>query len=263
MSILYVGDTHGYVENFDQIERRALAAKASAIVQLGDFGIFWPGNRKRLVQYFEKRRRQGKRTSPWYFCDGNHDEHDVLDQLWEESGRRDVVEVAPNCFHVRRGSVVEIEGVKHIFCGGARSTDRGEGYREFVKQGEKRSRIWWPQEAPNHEELSRFFENLNNHKPEVVVTHDSPVCIKLHRDGRNSDPTAQGFQRILHLSEHKPKRWFFGHHHTLETWISDFGVEFYCGGLHGEGWVWNLRTGTFNAKELDNKGRLWEALQAS
>ena len=263
MSILYVGDTHGYVENFDQIERRALAAKASAIVQLGDFGIFWPGNQRRLVQYFEKRTRQGKRTSPWYFCDGNHDEHDVLDQLWEESGRRDVVEVAPNCFHVRRGSVVEIEGVKHIFCGGARSTDRGFGYREFVKRGKKHDRIWWPQEAPSQEDLTRFFDNLNLHKPDVVVTHDSPVCIELYRDGRNSDPTAQGFQRILQLSEHKPKRWFFGHHHTLETWISDFGVEFYCGGLHGEGWVWNPRTGTFNAKELDNKGRLWEALQAS
>tara|TARA_R110002126_G_scaffold47318_12_gene132521 strand:- start:4302 stop:5045 length:744 start_codon:yes stop_codon:yes gene_type:complete len=239
MSIFYAGDVHGNVDAFHAIETNAANINAVAIIQVGDFGIFWPDNKKAVAKYFDKRHRQGKLTIPWYFTDGNHEEHDVLDQMWVDAGRPDVVEVAPNCFHVRRGTVIEIDGLTHLFCGGAASVDRSEGFREFIDSNGKRRRIWWPQEAPNKEELQLFLDNMEARKPDVVVTHDVPTCIDIYGDQRRGDPTAHGFKRILDMSTHRPKRWFFGHHHLLEEWASDYLFSFYCCGKDGAGWSWH------------------------
>jgi len=236
MSIFYAGDTHGYLKHFHRIETEALKEAHSAIVQVGDFGILWPGGGKKMVSYFEKRTKRGIYTAPWYFCDGNHDNHDALDALHAESDGSGVVEVAPNCFHVKRGTVLEIDGKSHIFCGGAKSTDRQDGRGDFTKSGH---RVWWPQEDPSREDLELFNDNFNLHKPEVVVTHDAPYTVDIYRTGRFDDPTPRAFDMILRLSEHKPKLWLFGHHHIFKAYQVEEheGIDFRCCGFHGQGWV--------------------------
>ena len=229
MKILYAGDLHGEPRAFARVDQAAKNMNADAIVQAGDNAVYWPGSDV-VERYFHKRQRQGKLTIPWYMGDGNHEDHNRLDQIWEEQGHPDVVELYKDVYHVRRGSFVEIAGISHVFCGGARSTDRHHRVENVS---------WWPQEAPSAMELRKFFDAIQEHKPEVIVTHDAPNCVPLYRDGRNGDPTALGFMKIMTMSDHRPKRWYFGHHHVLKSWKDVSDVDFYCCGIDGAFHVWD------------------------
>jgi predicted phosphodiesterase len=228
---LYCGDIHGYSNALYAIDQKAAHLGVNAIIQCGDMGFYWPGS-PTVEEYFNKRAKMTFEI-PWFVIDGNHENHDELDARWESAGRPAVVEIAKNLYHVRRGTVIEIDGVKHLMCGGARSTDRGPG-REFHRG----RRIWWKQEAPSKEELDRFFAALTTEKPEVIVTHDAPNCVPLYREGRYEDPTARAFEHSLSLTSHRPKHWFFGHHHMLDSWDTE-GVNFRCAGYHGQYWLVN------------------------
>jgi len=229
MKILYVGDLHGKVSAFSRVDTVAKSMGADVIVQVGDNAVFWPGT-DAVERYFNKRQRQNKLTIPWYLADGNHEHHNRLDQIWEEQGHPDVVQLFENVYHVRRGGFVEIAGVSHVFCGGARSTDRHNRVENVS---------WWSQEAPDGMELRKFFDAIQEHKPEVVVTHDAPNCVPLYRSGRQTDPTAQGFMQIVNMSNHRPQRWYFGHHHVLKSWTNVSDVDFYCCGIDGAFHVWD------------------------
>jgi Icc-related predicted phosphoesterase len=217
--IIYAGDIHGRVDALVNLDEVATRHAVHAVVQCGDFGIFWPHTQGAVANYFHRRARKGKHVKPWFFCDGNHDVHDRLDKL-------------------RRGGRVTIAGVKHTFCGGARSTDRGPDSAFYAGK-----RIWWPQEAPSRSDLEIFFESFDTFKPDVVVTHEAPACVPLRRSGRESDATVRGFQSVLDVSAHRPAAWFFGHHHDLETWeVND--TKFACAGWHGEHWIRVPESGT-------------------
>ena len=224
MTILYAGDIHGNVSAAAALEAKAKKLGAVAVVQCGDFGYFWPGHHQ-LQQYFEKRERQNKTDIPWYFCDGNHEQFPRLNFEWEQQGQPDVVELAKNVFHVRRGNFVEIDGVGHVFCGGATSID---------KHHRTQNESWWAEEEPTTEEYLHFFDTIQLMKPDVIVTHEAPSFVPLYKYARKDDPVAHNMQRILTLSEHRPRYWYFGHHHVLGVWRDVADVVFFGCGLEGE-----------------------------
>jgi len=246
MSIMYVGDLHVHVSDVSRVDQVAYRLGVSAVVQVGDFGYFWP-NDSSIQKYFEKRARKGRLNFPWLFCDGNHDNFDKLNQRWEDAGRPDVVKLKENMFHVRRGGFVEIDGIGHVFCGGARSTDRQfrigredlpflneRGYGYYTAKDIR----WWPEEVPTRQELLKFYNAIQRHKPEVVVTHEAPLCVPVERVGRDSDPTAREFTILVNTSEHRPARWFFGHHHVLGSWNDVSDINFYGCGFGGQYHIW-------------------------
>ena len=143
--ILFVGDIHGNTSAIERVYKDAIEKGVKAIVQVGDFGIYWPGKSNRLAEFFNNNDHE----IPLYFCDGNHENHRVLDKHFYHQKTR-VVEVAKNCFHVRRGSIIDIFGLKLIFFGGAQSY-LGNKDTPFLL-GEN----WWPRELPSWEEFSRF-----------------------------------------------------------------------------------------------------------
>ena len=229
MKILYVGDLHGDPAAFGRVDQAASNMNADAIIQVGDNAIYWPGSNT-VERFFQKRERQNKLITPWYLIDGNHEDHNRLDQIWKEQGSPDVVQLYKNVYHVRRGAFVEIAGVSHVFCGGARSTDQHHRIENVS---------WWRQEAPNGQDLRKFFDAIQDHKPAVIVTHDAPTCVPLYRDGRHGDPTASGFMKIVEMSDHRPQRWYFGHHHVLKSWQDVSDIDFYCCGIDGQFQVWD------------------------
>lgn len=229
--IIYAGDCHCSTAAITKLDQIASENSAEIIVQCGDLGIFWPSVYGQMRDFFEARARSTVDCVPFYFVDGNHDNHDALQEIRDAAGAAPVVEVAPKCFHVARGTKISLGGVVHLFCGGARSTDRGPG--QAFLQGH---RIWWPQEVPSEEEFQRFATQMQT-GVEVVVTHESPVRVPHSRYGRDTDLTARSLDGALRTSDPRPVRWYYGHHHKLSTWEDGEGTTFYNCGLHGQCWL--------------------------
>ena len=222
--IFYAGDTHGYVKHIAEIDAAATEAGVKYVVQVGDFGIRWPGGQCPVFRYFEKRARKNRPGPQWITCGGNHDNWDKWNKLSAEQGHPDLVELAPGCFFAQRGSVHTLNGVKHIFCGGAESTDRHMRTAGID---------WWAAETPTYADFTLFMDRMESEQPEVVVTHDAPSCVYIERTQRDRAPTPRSLDNVLRYSSHKPSRWYFGHHHRMDEWNID-GVSFICCGLHGQ-----------------------------
>ena len=91
--ILYVGDIHGSVDAVAAVDEAAVKAGADWVIQVGDFGIFWPGRDCPVAKYFRKRARQGRDGPTWLTCAGNHDNWPKLFELAAEQGEPDLVEL--------------------------------------------------------------------------------------------------------------------------------------------------------------------------
>ncbi|XOV87581.1 MAG: metallophosphoesterase [Pseudomonadota bacterium] len=238
-SIFYVGDIHGQVDALGDVVQKAEAlddssTPATAIVQVGDFG--WGFSDKRLERWLEKRARQRKWSVPIYTCLGNHDNWYRLEELRSAAGSPSVFELAPGsgCFYVARGACIELGGINHLFLGGAESTD---------KHGRTEGVDWWRTEQPSAMEFDHFFYALASEEPEVVVTHEAPLRVRLERSGRETSMTPKMLEQAMLLSDHRPARWYFGHHHVRQCWQMG-ETDFYGCGLHGEYWRWPLETVT-------------------
>lgn len=227
MSIIYLGDCHGRLSSVDKVVQSAEARGVKAIVQVGDFSVFWPGPKDALDRWIIKRAQRDWKIEI-LTCGGNHDNWELFDELAEEQGT-DKVELYPNSgvFYVKRGSLIEIGGKSHLFLGGAETTDKADRHEGF--------NLWEHREEPSKEEFDVFFERFDRDKPEIIVTHDAPLRVKFKRLRRNTSVTPNMLENTLKLSKHKPKRWYFGHHHKLDKWKIG-GTKFYCCGLHGQYW---------------------------
>jgi len=252
MSIIYCGDIHGRSKDLYCIVQAAENKGCKHIIQVGDFGLFWPTtnavkrfNRNgRLLtwrtseidQWITKRAKRGKWTAEILTCGGNHDNWNAYYELWEEQGRPDKIEVCEGSgvYWVARGAQFDIQGISHLFLGGAESTDQHHRTPDLS---------WWDREEPNKEEFGRFFDNLEDNRPDTVVTHDVPLRIEFDRMRRNSSVTPNMLENTLKHSKHRPRAWYYGHHHDLRK-DKVKGTKFFGCGLHGQYWE----------RELDDLG---------
>jgi hypothetical protein len=219
MTIIYAGDTHGRVSAFESIDLDARERGASVVIQVGDFGVHFVDNCP-VADWF--RNREGGPT--WITCGGNHDNWPVWRTMPEvQLFGGTVRELAPGCFFAERGTVLNLGGEKHLFFGGAESTD---------KHHRREGRDWWSEETPNYSEFTRFMDALEGEKPSVVITHDAPLSIPIWKYNRDDSPTPRNLENIFRNSAHLPARWYFGHHHINDDWEIR-GVKFVCCGLHG------------------------------
>lgn len=105
-----VGDLHGNVKSMQNIDDCISKEKdISAVIQVGDWG--WYPNRFPMYERL-------KMNNKWYFIDGNHEHH------WWLSRYVEVSEVLPNVHFIPRGTVLELDGKKIAFMGGAGSVDK-------------------------------------------------------------------------------------------------------------------------------------------
>ncbi len=112
MSILLLGDVHGDYRILQMAVDEAIERKASAIIQVGDFGLF-PGNEQKFYQVCQS-------DIPIYFIDGNHDDC----TRWQNYDGVGKVFGNANLYYVPRGSVLELDGRTIAFMGGAASIDK-------------------------------------------------------------------------------------------------------------------------------------------
>ena len=211
--ILVTGDIHGAADI------AKLAAKANPIqkqmtkddhlIIAGDFGLVWNNDEEDL--WWSK--WLDKKPYTTLFIDGNHENFDLLNEFPEvdyRGGRAH--KVGDSIYHLMRGEMFEIEGLRLFTMGGAESHDM-----EYRTEGDS----WWEQELPNDEEYAHALDTLEKHgwKADVVLSHCAPSAVQHEiAEMMNVEEEYPANRLTDFLQEVNSKleydRWFCGHYHT-------------------------------------------------
>lgn len=106
--LAFLGDIHGDAGMLERADRALLHfPQVVAAIQVGDFGWY-----DAMRWQFQKL----KLHHSWYWIDGNHEDHSLLPL--------ELQAVAPNLTYVPRGTVLELDGRRVLFCGGAGRVDK-------------------------------------------------------------------------------------------------------------------------------------------
>ena len=208
--LFVTGDIHGSHDisklNTTLFPKQKELTKNDCVIILGDFGLTWDESEDR--KYWLK--WLNDKTFTTLFLDGNHENFDSLYKypVVELFGGK-THQVRDSIYHLMRGEIFTIEGLKFFTFGGGVSIDKA-----YRIEGSS----WWAQEIPNYAEIENGFSNLEkvNYTVDYVLTHAAPsqVSMKILSHHAETDEVT----KILDAFEEKIicKRWFFGHHHTDE-----------------------------------------------
>lgn len=205
MKILILGDVHGQWKAANKLIKRGLKdhPDITHIVQVGDLADHWPKGKAGWTRWNVEQAT----SLPVHWLDGNHDNHDEL----EENGRTP----NPYLIYQPRGSVLEIDGYRMMFMGGASSIDKDDRLAD-MKQGTRK--IWWDQESITHKqfEVAMAVEGPLH----AIFSHDKPDCIETSfqafRFGMSDRLALQGL-----LEHFRPPFWFWGHYHAPENGVHE------------------------------------------
>lgn len=200
MKILIVGDIHGNLSLFKGVKKYARKNQIDLIIQLGDFGYYPNINQRDFIQYL-------KIDIPFYFIDGNHENHEYLDHNAETK-----IELLPNIWYCPRGYREKIGDYYFLFIGGATSIDahlRTQGYD------------WFPTEVINYQQAQRALSyELNdfNSKPSVhyIISHEAPYFPNDYFSIPKTNYFPEDFSRQVVkecYERYKPLTLFHGHYH--------------------------------------------------
>ena len=214
--MIVIGDIHGKVDRYLKLLARH---RGEPSVQLGDFGIGFPGDAP----------LPPLPGNAW-FLRGNHDNPEAARSHGNYLGDY--------------GSRT-IDGSRIFYLSGAWSCDqwqRTEGVN------------WWRDEELRVAELQAAVDLYEKLKPEIVLTHDGPdeaVRSLLAGQAAHKELTRTSTGNALNaiLEAHRPRKWIFGHWHTrFRRRIG--GTEFRC--LPELGWCWIQ--GDFKKTERQSRG---------
>lgn len=251
MTIFVTGDVHGRVQerlgvrNFPE-QRELLEGEDHFVIVLGDFGLIWDQDRSREENYLCRWLDE----KPFYtlFVDGNHENHDRLDNfpVSNKWGGK-VQQISEKVFHLMRGEVYDIAGKRLFVFGGAESHDldnlldpvgdpRWKRKQKRLNKEYQSYRIigksWWAREQASEQEKENGISNLDKSgwKVDYVLTHTPPagMLFEIFNGTYQPDNTA------LYLEDIRKKLdfqlWLSGHIHeehktssglTLHTSILD------------------------------------------
>ena len=209
--ILITGDLHGEID-VGKLTKRGIHKKALSrltkddyLIICGDFGFIWDGSAsdRWWLKWLDSK------PFTTLFIDGNHENFDLLDEYpvtqWHGGN---VQQIMPSVYHLMRGQVFELQGMRFFTMGGAASHDvecRTEG------------KSWWRREMPSIEEYKTAWENLEAHDWEVdyVISHSMPTW--LLAELRMLDIyTPNELNEFFSLVSQKLSftRWYSGHYHV-------------------------------------------------
>lgn len=216
------GDVHGRIDsaklNTKNWPEQKELTKDDYLIPVGDFGMLWcgvpDGEEKWLRKWY------GDRNYTTLFVDGNHENHERLQELERVEMFGGIVgKVSDSIYHLRRGEIYTIEDKKIFVFGGAQSIDKAH---------RKPHVSWWPGEVPSYAEQDYAIENLNKHNNEVdfILTHTCPDEIGniLMRTKVEDDPTSKFLTFISQSVIFK--QWHFGHFHMDKQISSKYYIHY-------------------------------------
>lgn len=219
--ITVLGDTHGRWEALhwlinNQYHRnpiiRAWAEEYDLeiiILQVGDFGFYWPHmENKGRIQNEAPYAKDGRIKIYW--CAGNHEHWGKLGQMEKKEPEKEFFEVDEGIYYARFGAVLTlVNGLRVMFAGGAESIDKAMR-TPYVD--------WWPQEGISTQDMARLPEGGRENKVHWVVSHTAPMGFQLigaFFKEKKWEPSRKKLELIRRAMG--PWRWFFGHFHMITT----------------------------------------------
>ncbi len=213
--IYLTGDTHGDIDwskiNTTNWPEQKQLTKNDYLIIVGDVAMRWfdtlPNGElnktdKYTIDYYNKK------NFTTLFIDGNHENHNALDSysVIEWHGGK-VHQLADSVYHLMRGQVFDIDGLKFFTMGGANSID---------KYSRKENISWWAREMPSQEELQEGIDNLEkvDFKVDYVLTHccgTSLISQLIY--SYDSDTLTSFFDHLEFDFGLQFKHWYFGHYH--------------------------------------------------
>lgn len=174
------------------------------LIVCGDMGLVWNGRDKE-----DKYWQQWFESKPFttLFVDGNHENHPQLNSyLVEEWKGGKVHKLRPHVYHLMRGQVYIIDGVKVFTMGGASSHDK-----EYRMEGVD----WWPEEMPSDAEYAEAIENLEKHAwtVDLVVSHCAADSTQKQLAYWYKKDKLTNFLQVVVKERVKYKHWYFAHYH--------------------------------------------------
>ncbi|MBW3545117.1 MAG: metallophosphoesterase [Bacteroidetes bacterium] len=205
--LAFLGDIHGSMDALIRAHDYVKKQKhdVTAIIQVGDFGFYH--------EVMPKLQRI-KPKIPIYAIDGNHEDHSIICDYTE------VTEIGPNIFFVPRGTVMELDGRKIGFIGGAASVDK--------KWRLENGHHWSWREQITDEDIAKFDEIT---ELDILVAHCPPQCVIMRNFDQSQlqswfglpygwiDPSAISVEALWNRLG-RPKM-FVGHMHR---WVEDESV---------------------------------------
>jgi len=217
MKFLILGDVHCYWADMNITIARAIKAHPDIthIVQVGDFGYGnWGTGEKPFKAsraYLDDDAMKVYQNAEKLWLDGNHENHDMLDQdggAWQ-----------PDWTYMPRGSVLEVDGYRVMFFGGASSIDKSRRIPHVS---------WWPQESITYSQVRQALEETEG-RIDAIFSHEHPSDIPYSDIRYGDDPFGDGDKTLLNELRKavRPDFWFFGHHHHADRGTLD-GMEWFC-----------------------------------
>lgn len=118
-----IGDVHGRVDSLARGAAHAFAAGVTTLIQVGDYWLYGSKYARSKVDRAIASAATEAGIDPgavrMYFCDGNHENFDVLDPDADEP-----VAISERVTYVPRGVALDIARRRVGFSGGAESIDR-------------------------------------------------------------------------------------------------------------------------------------------
>ncbi len=217
-TVAIVGDTHSDAQFVSNVHNHLrFKPEVRTIVQLGDFGFTFDKNMIASIEAWLARDEERN----WFWLDGNHDQHDFLDELTEEHGKSDPINMGcmnpfgwsfpDRLWYCPRGSTTVIGESLCLFMGGAYSIDKA--YRQPHVS-------WWSQELITEADIRRAEEFG---KVDVVFSHDMPIVSEfeqeLNKHGYKVGPESLNNRLAMNavVAATRPQDLYHGHYHTRHT----------------------------------------------
>lgn len=223
MSRIFVtGDVHQLVD-YEKLYQFSLEdgmslTKDDYLIICGDFGAIWSNDPQDKIDLSVLGLYD---DFPWttLFVDGNHENHDRLDQypVSEWNGGK-VHHITPSIIHLMRGQVFTINGQTFATMGGASSHD---------KWWRKEGISWWAREMPSAAEYEEMLTNLEKvgHKVDHFISHTGPsIAIRNLSPYPTLDDLNKFFQIVA--QDNQIGNWWMGHMH-VEADFENYGINFH------------------------------------
>lgn len=205
--VMFAGDIHGNLDHAEWLFGHGVENDVDVIIACGDFG-FWPhyGWGKTYLNGIERLARES--GIKLYWIDGNHENHDIIDELVAENGSENLIPIGSDWIqYIPRGCRFTLGSKTIMGYGGAYSWDWK--HRELGLS-------YWKQELINEYKIDEIPEE----KVDILVTHEAPFGKEISY--KDEIPISIRQRELVLEIQNKvnPDLHVCGHHHTRENWQS-------------------------------------------